>query len=100
MRTISLRMAALLAAAAAGFFTSSFAAQPKRDTPAIEWQPWSDGVWARAKAEHKLVLLDLGAVWCHWCHVMDETTYRNAAVTELIQKHFVAIRVDQDSRPD
>jgi len=68
--------------------------------PSVRWEQWSDQAFVRARTEHRLVLLDLGAVWCHWCHVMDETTYRDAAVTELIKKHFVAIRVDQDSRPD
>jgi len=68
--------------------------------PEIAWQDWSDAVFARAQAEKKLVLLDLGAVWCHWCHVMEETTYRDPKVVELLSRHFVAVRVDQDSRPD
>ena len=46
------------------------------------------------------MLLDLGAGWCHWCHVMDEQTYENAAVIGLIESKFVAIRADQDARPD
>ena len=50
-------------------------------TQPIAWQPWSDDVFARAKREHKFVLLDLEAVWCHWCHVMDETTYRDPEVS-------------------
>jgi uncharacterized protein YyaL (SSP411 family) len=57
-------------------------------------------VFVRAQAEKKLVLLDLGAVWCHWCHVMEETTYRDPEVVGLIGRHFIAVRVDQDSRPD
>ncbi|MFY9550132.1 MAG: DUF255 domain-containing protein [Thermoanaerobaculia bacterium] len=68
--------------------------------PAVRWENWSDGAFARAQAERRLVLLDLGAVWCHWCHVMEETTYKDPRVTELLREHFVAIRVDQDSRPD
>ena len=43
----------------------------------LAWQPWSDDVFASAKATHRFVLLDLEAVWCHWCHVMDATTYSN-----------------------
>ena len=66
----------------------------------IAWQDWSDAAFARAKAEKRLVLLDLGAVWCHWCHVMEETTYKDPKVVELLARHFVAVRVDQDSRPD
>ena len=64
------------------------------------WQPWSDGVFAQAKREHKFVLLDLQAVWCHWCHVMDVTTYSDPRVIALIRSRYIAVRVDQDSRPD
>src|SRR5580704_2683853 len=70
-----------------------------RSQPII-WQPWSDQVWAQAKREHKLVLLDLEAVWCHWCHVMDATTYRDPEVAALIAEHYLAVKVDQDARPD
>jgi uncharacterized protein YyaL (SSP411 family) len=66
----------------------------------IPWQGWSDAAFAKAKAEKRLVLLDLGAVWCHWCHVMEETTYKDAKVVALLHDHFVAVRVDQDARPD
>lgn len=66
----------------------------------IDWQPWSDRAFERAKAENKLVLLDLGAGWCHWCHVMDEVTYRDAEVVRLLGQGYIALRVDQDSRPD
>ena len=50
----------------------------------IKWQPWSDSVFAQAKREGRFVLLDLGTVWCHWCHVMEEVTYRDPAVIELV----------------
>ncbi len=66
----------------------------------IEWRPWSDSVFAKAKEEGRFVLLDLGTGWCHWCHVMEAVTYRDPAVIELIQKHYIAVRVDADSRPD
>ena len=66
----------------------------------IVWQNWSDDIFQKAKSEHRFVLLDLGAVWCHWCHVMDETTYRDADVTRLIGEKYIAVRVDQDARPD
>src|SRR5262245_11388305 len=68
--------------------------------PAVRWENWSEEAFVRAQSEHRLVLLDLGAVWCHWCHVMDETTYEDPTVTDVLKKHFVTIRVDQDSRPD
>ena len=67
---------------------------------AIAWQPWSDAAFARAKAEHKFVIMDLEAVWCHWCHVMDETTYRDPKVISLMAGTYIAVKVDQDSRPD
>lgn len=66
----------------------------------IAWQDWSDSVFARAQAQNRFVLLDLGAVWCHWCHVMEETTYRDAKVIALIHSRFLPVRVDQDARPD
>lgn len=66
----------------------------------IRWQPWSDAAFERARSEHRLVLLDLEAEWCHWCHVMDGTTYRDPEVAALVGTHFVALRVDQDARPD
>jgi uncharacterized protein YyaL (SSP411 family) len=66
----------------------------------IKWQSWSPGVFAEAKREHKFVLLDLEAVWCHWCHVMDKNTYADPAVIALVNAHYLAVKVDQDSRPD
>ncbi|HSY27546.1 MAG TPA: DUF255 domain-containing protein [Burkholderiaceae bacterium] len=66
----------------------------------IQWHDWSDEVFKTAAKEHKLVLLDLGAVWCHWCHVMDDTTYRNKDVVAQLDLHYIAVRVDQDARPD
>lgn len=66
----------------------------------VKWEGWSDEQFKRARDEKKLVILDLEAVWCHWCHVMDERTYSNPEVQKLMRDHFVAMRVDQDSRPD
>src|SRR5271170_1796088 len=66
----------------------------------IHWYGWSDDVFAQAKREHKFVLLDLEAVWCHWCHVMDANTYSDAKVQKLMQAKYLAVKVDQDSRPD
>jgi uncharacterized protein len=66
----------------------------------LAWRGWSDGVFAEAKNSHKFVLLDLEAVWCHWCHVMDANTYRDPHVIALLQKHYILLKVDQDSRPD
>ena len=66
----------------------------------VNWRSWSDSVFAQAKKEDKFVLLDLEAVWCHWCHVMEEKTYSNPDVVKLIEKKFIPVKVDQDSRPD
>lgn len=64
------------------------------------WQPWSREVFERAKAQGRPILLDGAAEWCHWCHVMDETTYVDPEVGQLLRDRFVAIRVDVDARPD
>ena len=68
--------------------------------PAIEWLQSEEAVFAQAKAEKRFVILDLEAVWCHWCHVMEEMTYANPQVIRDVQSHYVAWRVDQDARPD
>ncbi len=62
--------------------------------------PWSAEAFERARSEDKPVLLSISAVWCHWCHVMDETSYSDAAVIDAINREFVPIRVDNDRRPD
>jgi len=66
----------------------------------LAWQPWSDAVFAQAKQQKSFVLLDLEAVWCHWCHVMDENTYSDPAVIKMLREHYVVVKADQDSRPD
>src|SRR5208282_5904658 len=66
----------------------------------LDWLPWSDEVFTQAKAEQRFVLLDLQAVWCHWCHVMEAETYANSEVAGLIGERFIAARVDQDSAPE
>ena len=66
----------------------------------LKWQPWSDAAFARARTEHKFVLLDLEAVWCHWCHVMDDITYRDPIVMRLLNERYILVKVDQDARPD
>ena len=64
------------------------------------WRSWSSNQFTQAKNENKFVILDLEAVWCHWCHVMRKKTYSNKNVGRLLDKHFISVRVDQDSRPD
>ncbi|MBX9570588.1 MAG: DUF255 domain-containing protein [Candidatus Obscuribacterales bacterium] len=64
------------------------------------WQPWTKDLFTRAKKEKKLVVLDLEAIWCHWCHVMDQKTYSRPDIQKVLAQHFIAVKVDQDSRPD
>jgi len=66
----------------------------------FQWHEWGEEAFDRAQAEDKLILLDLTAVWCHACHVMDQTTYVDPRVLTLLQANFVAVRVDTDQRPD
>ncbi|MDQ2840005.1 MAG: thioredoxin domain-containing protein [Acidobacteriota bacterium] len=66
----------------------------------VDWQEWGEEAFAKAQAEDKPVLLDIGAVWCHWCHVMDRESYENEATAKIINEHFVAVKVDRDERPD
>jgi uncharacterized protein YyaL (SSP411 family) len=66
----------------------------------LSWRPWSDAIFAEAKRDHRFVLLDLEAVWCHWCHVMDANTYGDPQVIKLLRTHYITLKVDQDSRPD
>ena len=72
----------------------------RAEEESIKWEKWSNEIFERAKKDNKLVLMDLEAVWCHWCHVMAETTYKDKATLELLTKKYICVRVDQDSRPD
>ena len=66
----------------------------------VQWHPWGDAAFAKAQSEDKPILLDIGAVWCHWCHVMDPESYENPEIAAIINEHFVAVKVDRDERPD
>src|SRR6185369_5343011 len=66
----------------------------------IRWNEWGEAAFAAAKRENKPILLDIGAVWCHWCHVMDRESYDDPGIATLINQHFIAIKVDRDERPD
>jgi uncharacterized protein YyaL (SSP411 family) len=66
----------------------------------IDWYEWGEGAFAHAKSEDKPLLLDIGAVWCHWCHVIDRESYENAEIAKIINEHFVPVKVDRDERPD
>ena len=76
-----------------------FSPRPNRASE-IGWRPWSEVAFAEAVRLDRPILLSISAVWCHWCHVMDETTYSDPGVIELIRREYVPIRVDRDVRPD
>ena len=75
-------------------------AREKATAPLFVWHAWSKETFAKAVAEHRMLLVDGAAEWCHWCHVMDETTYRDPEVGRLLSERFIAVRVDIDERPD
>ena len=76
-----------------------FSPRPNR-AGEIAWREWGDPAFAEAKAADKPILLAISAVWCHWCHVMDETSYSDAEVIRRINADYIPVRVDNDQRPD
>src|SRR6476620_3327308 len=66
----------------------------------IRWHEWGTEAFETAAREDKPILLDIGAVWCHWCHVMDRESYDDATTAQIINEKFVAVKVDRDERPD
>src|SRR6185312_5229246 len=66
----------------------------------IRWHEWGDEAFQLSKRENKPILLDIGAVWCHWCHVMDRESYEDPETANIINERFVAIKVDRDERLD
>ncbi len=95
---IGLLMALFLntAAVAADF---RFSPRPNKAS-LIQWREWSQETLEEAKKQGRLIVLALSAVWCHWCHVMDETTYSDETVIGLLNEQFIPVRVDADMRPD
>ena len=79
--------------------TFRFSPRPNRASE-IGWREWSARAFQEAQVSDKPVLLAISAVWCHWCHVMDETSYSDPEVIRLINERFVPVRVDNDERPD
>ncbi len=66
----------------------------------IEWVDWSKEAFDKARSSGKPILLDIKGSWCHWCHVMDQTSYSDPSIIDTINKEFIPIRVDTDKRPD
>ena len=84
------------------WFALPFAEAQKSPSPVdrIHWYEWGGVAFQKARLEDKLILLDLTAVWCHACHVMDETAYADPAIVAILNTSFVPIRVDTDQHPD
>src|SRR5574337_505685 len=86
---------------AAPSFAGEFRFSPRPNKAhRIQWRTWSEQSLAEARKKDRLILLSLSAVWCHWCHVMDETTYSDNAVIAFLNEQVIPIRVDADIRPD
>jgi uncharacterized protein YyaL (SSP411 family) len=66
----------------------------------VQWHEWDDDAFAAAQRENKPILLDIGAVWCHWCHVMDRESYEDPEIAQILNERFIAVKVDRDERPD
>jgi len=66
----------------------------------VDWYPWSDEAWEKARAENKLVIISIGYSACHWCHVMERESFEDTIVARMMNKHFVSIKVDREERPD
>ena len=66
----------------------------------VDWREWGEEAFAHAREEGKPILLDIGAVWCHWCHVIDRESYENPEIAALINQFYVPVKVDRDERPD
>src|SRR5258708_73890 len=84
----------------AAFAFAALAASPLSAAEGPTWSGWGDDLFARATAEKRFVILDLEAVWCHWCHVMEKTTYADPEVQGLLASNYLSVRVDQDANPD
>ena len=66
----------------------------------VDWHEWGEEAFAKARAEAKPILLDIGAVWCHWCHVIDRESYENPEIAAAINQLYIPVKVDRDERPD
>src|SRR3979411_560295 len=66
----------------------------------VEWFPWSDEAFAKARAENKPVFLSVGYSTCHWCHVMAHESFEDGATAEIMNRAVVSVKVDREERPD
>ncbi len=66
----------------------------------VDWYPWGEEAFARAKAENKPILLSIGYSTCHWCHVMERESFENPVIGQYLKEHFIAVKLDREERPD
>lgn len=97
-----MRLARLLFLSACIIFSAAPGrAENPEDHPSPDWiRQWSADLFTQAQKEKKLVLLDMEAVWCHWCHVMDRETYANPEILKIMENKYIAVKIDQDAWPD
>ena len=69
------------------------------DNP-VDWRPWGEEALAKAKAEDKPLLISIGYSSCHWCHVMEHESFENPYIAQLMNEHFICVKVDREERPD
>ena len=69
------------------------------DNP-VNWYPWNEEVFEKAKKEDKPIFLSIGYSTCHWCHVMAHESFEDAQVAEILNEHYISIKVDREERPD
>ena len=69
------------------------------DNP-VDWYPWGEEALERARTEDKPILLSIGYAACHWCHVMAHESFEDPTTAELMNRHFINIKVDREERPD
>jgi uncharacterized protein YyaL (SSP411 family) len=73
--------------------------QQHKDNP-VDWHPWSDDAFEKAKRENKAIFISIGYSSCHWCHVMEREVFENVAIAKVLNEHFISIKVDREERPD
>ena len=104
MKIIKSLLLVLVVLAQSSIPVNAYAAPEKKSTTttvkALVWQDWTADLFTQSETGKKLILLNLEAVWCHWCHVMDLETYSKPEVKKLLAENFTLVRVDQDARPD
>ena len=66
----------------------------------VDWYPWGEEAFAKAKKENKLVFLSIGYSTCHWCHVMERESFEDPKIGKFLNDHFVSIKLDREERPD